>query len=393
MMKKNKNLKVSHENNLVYQETLKSILEATVPELQVLINNISISSLQIYAKILLRYSQKEMDELYCLIEELTKTIDSFTSQEEFELIKRLSELRLAIRVNRIKWSQIHALDYLRFSTSAPLWRLWEGEVCIVIAFALGEINQLNKSADYYKKAISAFERQGAFKKKIRAVHNYATTISHIDKSKYMLKDYLFVYKQAYKLQALDYAGLALANLAHEYQNLGLMRLADRYSKKAVHLAKHNPTTLQYYLVILHRAHILIDLNHFSLAQELMAHCQKAPFPEVQGALLVLNAIINQCPLSKLKSNQKVKVLSGWLERFKASMKRKKVQVRPTLLEEKLILLLSIKDRSMDDIIESLYGNQLEKSHTKNRFFVMLNRIDKKFPCLIQRYKNQIYSIE
>lgn len=376
-----------------YQITLTSILDSSLPELEVIVSSIEISSLKDYARILISYFKKDVVELRRIVENLNDTKDKFCSLEEFELIKRLSELRLAIRNGEVKWEYIHRLKSLTRLINPSLLSLWEGEIYIVIGFALSEINQLRKSSYYYKKSINGFEAIGAYKKQIRAIHNFAATISCLDKTKYVLKEYLFVYRQAYKFQAFDYAALALANLAHEYQNLGLMRLADKYSKKAILLVENNQNSLQYYLVLLQRAHILIDLGKISFAQDLLDRCQNSPFSEIQGGLLIMNSIIKQTPLFKDNQFENIIVLPGWKERYKLSMKRKKKEIKPTFLEEKLIFLLSIRNRTMHEIIFKLYGSKIELEHTKNRFFVMLNRIDKKFPHLIQRYKSNIYSIE
>lgn len=144
---------------------------------------------------------------------------------------------------------------------------------------------------------------------------------------------------------------------------------------------------------MHRAHILIDLGDLNSAKAFMTLCEQSTFSEIQGCLTILNAIINKSPPSSLTFSKYSRLLPGWLDRLKLSLKRKKMGIKSAYLEEKIIFLLSIRNRTKQELIKRLYGDVLDSEYTQNRFFVLLNRIEKKFPGLINKFENQTFGIE
>jgi len=370
-----------------------NLIEATLPELEKLNFDINTHpSLHYYHFVLLFYYQNKVTHLENLTRNLKKDKELFQNADEYEIVKRLAILRLAIRKNRISIISINALIDLKDYVSSNIWKLWSGEIYGIIAFALGEISNLELSNKYYQLSIDAFNLISANKKKIRALHNYIATLSCIDTNQCLIKEFLTIFKQAYKSKAYDFAGLSLGNIAREYQAVGMLQIADRYSKKAIKFTSTNPHTIQCYLTKLYRAHILIDLKREEEAKIIISHCSQSVYSEIRGGALVLESILLKSNPSSLKITKKYRLLPGWIELLKKALKKSKHNVQPTEMEEKLIYYISTKERTKDQIIKYLYGDQIDEKHTNNRFYVLISRIKSKWPKLIIKTSDSYYTV-
>ncbi|MGZ3774297.1 MAG: hypothetical protein ACXVCY_09635 [Pseudobdellovibrionaceae bacterium] len=374
-------------NHLCYQKQFVEIIEASLPQLENLrIEDRKFSILEKYRRLLQLYYQKDVVEMENLI--ASYNIHDLHDFPDFEILNRVSLLRLAIRKNKIRISGIVTLLSCEEIVNPDIWRTWSSEVYGIIAFAYGELEEFEASKDFYLKAIDAFAAIGAYGKQSRALHNYIATLASIDTNKCLTKEYFSIYKAAFKLKTYDIAGLALANIAREYQVLGILKYADMFSKKAIKLVNSNPNTVQYYLVLLYRAHILIDLKFQFEAREILNQCRSSLYSEIQGGLLILDGILENKKPSEISLIRGMRLLDGWMDRLRQSQKPHK---KLTALEAKFIYYISTKERSLEEILKYLYGDRINRESLKNRFNILVNRISKKWPYLVEK-KSQFYSL-
>jgi len=373
------------------QETFTYLIESTIPELEASYYDINKNpDFFYYHQILLYYYKTDIEKLKLLIKDIRHNKKLFLNLDHYHIVYRLAQLRFSIRKNKVSMTLIHTLLDLQNTVTAKAWFLWSGEIYGIIAFALGEIANFELSKKFYEMAIAAFHRISANKKKIRAIHNYIATLASLNSNKSLIKEYLFVFRQAYKQKSFDFAGLALGNIAREYQTLGLLDAAEKYSKKSLSYAMENPFTVQYYLVHLFRAHILIDLKRHTEAMTIIHHCKSSTYAEIRGGALILESIILGVRPSYIKLNKQLRLLPGWMERLQLSFKKNKPPLEPTELETKLIYFISTKERSREQVIHHLYGERIDREYTINRLNVLLSRINQKWPRLITKNSENKY---
>jgi len=282
---------------------------------------------------------------------------------EKELLESLTLLRTAIRERRCSEPE----GTLRFAENFPAWL---GEIHFVVALAFETLENHEKSKLHYRIAADELARIGAKRKALKADMNHLAADSCIEPdSKRLIADYLFGYRQARKLKEFGIAGTVLNNVSREYHRIGAYAMALKFSNRAVALLERDFGTLHYYLAIVHRAHVLLDLGRSEEAQLDLDRARASTFIEVKSALALLE--------DKEAAADAKHLTPSWRER-----KATQAPTPLTELENQLIELLSQEPREKFELMDALYGKKLSFEVRENRFKVLLSRLRTKRPGLI-----------
>lgn len=323
-----------------------------------------------YFRVIKSYSRDELQ----LLEELSKSKNASLP------FRVLAKLRLEIRQKNVSIQTIEEV----LQTVSNDFAL-NGEIYFVVAFAYEARGEHLISRDYYQKSFEAFDISNVKKKAIKALHNVVAAESRVNPERKLFVDYLYVAKEARRVNELGIAGLAYLNISREYQIIGAFEAALKFCNRAIKLMENDAGSLQSCLAIAHRAHLLVDLGRFVEAKIDFELASLSPYPEVQSALIVLENIFEK---DSKKEVDVESLLPTWKERLTKS--KDKVEILGTV-ENKLIAVLSEKSLDKFDLIKSIYGEDIELEKLENRLKVLINRVRKKRPGLIV-YENGKYRL-
>ncbi len=192
-------------------------------------------------------------------------------------LKKLAQLRLEIRQKKIDLKTVKNI-----SASLETDDAVAGEIAFVLGFAYEGIGNHSESKKYYRQAYEILDKVGVKKKSVRALHNVIAAESRIYPDKKLIMDYIYVANRARKIREFGITGLAHLNVSREYQIIGALDVALKFCNSAIKYMKKEEGSIQYYLAVVHRAHLLIQLNRLSEAKMDYQLASICPYPEVQG---------------------------------------------------------------------------------------------------------------
>lgn len=293
----------------------------------------------------------------------------------------IAELRLKIRQQNVSRLQIRdhfeALS-LRTTSSEHL-----GEMGFVAGFASWMIGDYEGAISYYTEARKNLLACGSLKKALKISQNILATKTCIDAHLKCIPEYNQIFLEARKLRDHATCGLTMLNISREYQKIGALNLALKTINIAITHFKKEHGTLHYYMARAHRAHVLIQLNNYQTAVLDIEECLTSNFPEVHGAIKVLESIETQNKFAE----QPHLLNPTWTARASRLADEKSPETRLHDLEERLLAILRNGPKAKVDLVHELYGTKIDYESAENRFKNLLVRIRKKKPDLICLEKN------
>jgi hypothetical protein len=265
---------------------------------------------------------------------------------------------------------------------------WSAEAHFVLGLACEIRKEETACKDHNRLAVTKLELIGAKKKSLKALHNYLAAETRINPERMLLADYHSLYRRARKLDRVV-AGLALNSIARQYQYAGAPLAALKYANRAIHFLQRDTGTFHYYMTLLNRAHILIDLGRLPEARVDADQTRVAGFKEVvEGLKLVELRLAEKTGLIEseyaqvLKNSMQLNEMEvSSRERFMAHQTGSELEPL-TALESKLIQLLSDGRKTKFDLIDRLYESSIDFESREARFKNVLARLKKKRPGLI-----------
>jgi hypothetical protein len=343
----------------------KSILEANIRELtQLKLEGHKLKSEEIlYLNILKSYLKGEVSELKTIRRELVK------SKQNNDLLALL-DIRIAIRNRKFKESLI--LDAQNFN-SQHTW--FQAELTFLSAkfYSIGK-KYLDAKNNYYQAYIM-FKDINYKKKAIKSLLNTVVSESKINPEKRLITDYRFIADEAMKVQEVGMAGLCNLNIAQEYFDVKSLQLSLKYTNLAIKLLNKDEGSLHYYLALSHRSQLYLELNMRSHALEDFEACLYCSFPEIKENLKLIEKNYNIM-------NRKISINNltpQWYQRFLNLGKHIK---NLTEKEGQLLDLISKAPRDKFELITVLYPGADDFLSKENRFKVLLSRLKKKRPSII-----------
>lgn len=289
--------------------------------------------------------------------------------------KTAAKLRLQIRTRSIQEVLLEHTIRLAESTSDLVWR---GELYFILALAYEVSAKDHEARDFFKLSSETLELAGCRKKSLKAFANYIAAETRANPEKKLIVEYDYVYRKAKQLKELGVAGMALNNISREYQRAGALNLALKTVTRAIACLKQDFGSLHYYLAIVHRAHVLLDLKREREASLDLEQAATSDFPEIKEAVKILQKLYSQNANTSITTNL---TNFTWRERItEGPTETNTPQFSET--EEKVVRLLATGSYDKFEIIEHLYGKTVDFESAENRFKNLIGRIRKKQPGLI-----------
>jgi tetratricopeptide (TPR) repeat protein len=346
-----------------------------------ILNKVLNASLEELMRLQLVLEESHIASFYCdvLVAYLRHDLPSLRQCEEHApspLLGALVQARIHARTQTIDPS---LLETLKGTLTDPgLDDAWKGEIHFVLANAYHAVEDHQASQPHYKYAYRFFDGAGVDRKAVKALQNFVAAESRIHPEKMLLLDYEFVVKQALQVGELGMAGQACINISREYQMIGALDVALRYCQKGLQWMDRDRGTLHYYLALVHRCHLYLELGRFEDASLDYQLASSADFGEIHAALAVIRVI--QGKDTSISQALERKLNLNWKMRLKKSVTRSR---RLSPMESQLVSVLSNGPADKFELMELLYGKSLDLIHAENRFYVFLSRIRKKMPNLIR----------
>jgi tetratricopeptide (TPR) repeat protein len=203
--------------------------------------------------------------------------------------------------------------------------------------------------------------------------------SHVHPERNLFARYHDLYRRAQRrgVRELIVATTCLLNISREYQRAGAYMVALKYCNRALQFFELQMGELNYFLTLAHRAHLLCELGRRAEARLDYEAAKLGNFKEVEAALEMIEPLLNgETP----KPSENSALLPTWRER--SLELRSEARPKLSALEEKLIGFLSSGPQDRIDILEAIYGSNLDYETKLNRFKSLLGTLRKKYPNFV-----------
>lgn len=329
-----------------------------------------------YVEVLINYLQKDINKLKLVVNK----ISSETSLQDYEIINSISNLRYKIASKSYSVNDIEKT--LLIVEQFPVWK---GDVYSVCAYAYARLGKHVKSKILFKKAYNALNEIGAKRRALLALQNYIVAESNIHDEKKLIGEYKHLIRKAIKFGHPTIAAGGYLNLSRQFQRHGAIRTALKNIEKAESLIEKDSGILQYFLILSHKCHLLIQLNRKDESRILLDELTCSNHKEIIENVKFLELLIVEDE-KKLKNLNLNSMTDSWKERVTS-----KKEIKLGRLEEKLVEFISESPRTKIEIISHLYGQNLDYVVLDNRFKNLIGRFRKKVPDLII-FENDKYRI-
>lgn len=304
----------------------------------------------------------------------------------YDDILLLGALRLAIREGTVG-----AEDMLTFVRTLEGWEhedLWLAEATHMAAVGFECSGNDQCASNFYQKAYLRFTQNGSPLRAAISYHNYVAAESRIDPSKRLLIEYDHAFQLAQHAGDAATAGVALNNLAREFQLMKAPHAALKRSNEAIQLlSRTHFGSYQYLLALANRCDILLDLGYTDLACADYEEITCSQIPEVIGATQVLWSRAGKAHSWPRPTAEQMPQLPTWLERSAVQAgdaPAALVSAVFTPMETALIEALSQSSQTTAELVTKIYGDQGDFLNKENRIKQLLHRLKKKAPQLIVR---------
>ena len=352
---------------------IASIIEANPDELAVMELEHVRGPVHTYLRVRKAYLKGDYHELSRIIAHQKSLVER---DEEHEVVLLLAQLRSIVRLGK----RNDGLADSVVSKSKQLQLAWQAETAIVVALMYDAAGDHRLAKQGWEEAFRLCKKAGLSRKGATCYHNAVAALSRIAPDRRLYCEYWQAYRLAKESGEMLAAGMALTNLAREYQLDGSYRMAWRHIEDAVMLLKsHAFRTFSYFLALANRSHIAMDLGRDHLALEGLDELESSPFPEARDALATLKNFKLR-PQETNQSLDKANIsVATWSER---KAKQQSSALKLSKLEEKLVVSLSTGAKTKFELVVDLYGEQQDFFTSENRLKQLLHRFRQKRPGLV-----------
>lgn len=369
--------------------TLRRIFEANLAQLLDLTPNLSGSEKE-YCEILIEYLRGDIDSLEARVSRLS--LIRKCTLNDISCIYELARIRFLIRKKSISEKN---LDQLKAHLNVNSLKVWSGEIHFVLGLAYEHIKDENKAIEHYQESSSELEKIAALKKSVKAGFNAIAAQSRLsnNRNRKFLIEYNQFLRKAKKVGCFSVVGMAYNNTSNEYQKLGALHSALKYSVLALgYLRKYDFGSLDYYTALAQHSHVLIELGRQNEVRLCLEEIRICDFKEIKTIYQLL--VYFNDGIQPMQQNQFNELPQFWQEKLNYKNNQNICDSSTEVMalsEHENRVLEFLKDRGRDkyELISFMYGDLIGQESAENRLKNLLNRIRKKRPGLIY-YRNTKY---
>lgn len=329
----------------------------------------------LYAKIMNAYFQSDLETLIIL---LNKTGSLRELSPFHEDIHNLTKLRSHLKTT----NNLEEIE----KVTAPKLDFFSCEYSFIKGFSASRRADHLTAKKYFLKAYKQYAKVGTKKKSILALQNYVSAETHLNPTKRMIPERQMLLKKSLEVNAKGVAGLASLDLSLEYEEIGATQMAIDFARQATRLLESHTETYQHGCALIHHARICYKYQLKTEAQKSYSLLKTYAISEIKEQLKGLDYIIEG--VSSTDKFQELGTTPWWQLHLQKNGHKTKLGKLP----EKLIELLSHGPMNKEQIIEELYGNNMDYLSLENRFNVLLSRLRKKIPELIILQDDGLYAL-
>lgn len=344
-------------------KNFNAVIEASIEELMEfeLLGEFESEQLGFYNQAILAHTRGDVEALRSIIPQL---------EGDF---KTLSTYRLEILKQNYSNNEI--------TVEEPFM----GEAHFIMGLNFVNFKDYTKAKFHFQKAYQLLWKIDAQRKGIKSLMNMVVSESRHNSNKKLIVDYEFITKKALSIGDKITAGTCQLNISREYQMMGAFELALITCNRALDFLEADMGATHYFFALIHRCHLLIDLKRYPEALIDFQKAKGSSFSEIEEALKVVEVL-----LGDKKEIDLVHLEPTWKSRLKEH--RNGVSFKDlTKTEAQLIKFLSTGPKDKNDIIDEIYGKNMDYESVDSRFRVLLMRLRKKKPSLVV-YEQKQYRI-
>lgn len=358
------------------QNTIKTIrpndiLDATLEELTAFTYSETFENHEewLYTLSLIAYLRGKTDDLENILKKMTTN----------KHMHSITLLRLENRNNQYNEKTVNEVIAI---AAGHDWLAAEAQ--FTIGMTMLRFSKNTKAKEFFKTAYGSLSKIGAHKKSVKALLNIVVAESRINNKKRLFFDYEYVAKAARKYNSYEVEGICLQNISKELHILGAFDKALAYSNRAVSLQKRDAGSLPYFESLLHRCHVYISLGRYS---EALADFQESKISNHSQIAEARKAV-------EILLGEKTSVHLDLLEpAWRSKLIAKDLPVCKTKLEQEFISFIKNKRAKREEIIQHLYGSNIDWTSAKNRFKVFYSRFKSKNPGLLTEEDETIFIVD
>ncbi|MCC7404209.1 MAG: hypothetical protein IT288_07410 [Bdellovibrionales bacterium] len=290
-----------------------------------------------------------------------------------ETLVNLIQMRLLLKSQPIDLAKMEALRLLVMTSTRSVW---QAEAAFVSASAHQAAKSYESAEEQYREAARLYHQCGAVRKSLRASLSALASRSCLYPHFRLFSEYHQIVQKSLEINEGLTAATALINISREFQILEGFQLALRYCHRALEIfGRMAFASREHGMALVHRADLLLSLGRSPQAQEDLMYALTFNHPEVQAACEVLS----QRHHLSLKTVSSEQLVPTWQERLHEGSK---LGGKLGELGERLIELLSQRPHSKFELMQILYGDQIDSESRENRLKNLIFRVRSRAPQLI-----------
>ena len=327
-----------------------------------------------YALVTARYLEGDLERLAAEIQTLENSVQQHTETWPQNLLA-LAALRQAIRTKKLSEKNLVELE------QQPMLSSLEGEKYFLLGLAWENRKQDKNAMRMFEQSYQHFQKNHCPQKALRALYNRVAAESRVWPYKNFVLDCQSIIEYSKQLNEPRLAAMSTIMLSREYQVLRHFNQALAMADEAVEALQEEKGLLHYHHAVLHKAHILLNMNRLAEAKKLILETELSYLPEIQSARqLLLHALGEENSWEDGLFHQ---LMPTWKERVAelAPVTEDKTAngTVPTYMEERLLKTIWRNPKNKWDLIATLYNDTENSEVLENRFKNLVARVRKKYP--------------
>lgn len=335
--------------------TFAKVIEAPLQELFVLQNSKDLKRGQaLYVQTLIAFLASDIQSMSYICQTLEQYANEEQSLESLTFFQ-LAQTRLAIRNRAVTPENINRLHRLTLQLDDGLLI---GECYFVLGRASEILEQHEDAARYFDRSHREFQNCGCRAKSVKALFNSLANQTRIDPSLNYISEYRRLIKLARQIKDYGIVAVGLMNISRELEGMGALTLSLKYANRCLAFQQNDIGTQHFFMGLIHRAHIYIQLNQMTNAKRDLEQAQLSQHIEIKAAIKYLESQIQSSAALTFTIADFHNMTKCWQERVtdNLSIKENKREFLSSS-EEKMVETLTIRPRTRDLLIEKQWGTR------------------------------------